>query len=209
MEVLSCQSVSSIINFLFVLKVKECIPNDQQRASYSAKCYAAINCCSGLLQFCVIPFLMKQQKNNEKCDTRSHSQQQHEQNRKLWLLMPLTIMVCATVMIYEAGNLSLFLVTGSFSLFKVMEYSIRGVVVEMVYVSLDYESRFYGKEVIGLFVDRLGKSSSAVVLSFVSGIFGQSPSLDRAFVQALSVASLLWLFASYPLAHQNIKAKME
>ena len=32
---------------------------------------------------------------------------------------------------------------------KAMEYSIRGVTTEMVYVTLDYESRFLGKEIIG------------------------------------------------------------
>lgn len=67
-----------------------------------------------------------------------------------------------------------------------------------VYVSLDYESRFVGKEIIGLFVNRVGKSAMAIGLSLVTNWFGQSK--DQWFVQALSVSSLLWLFASYPLA---------
>eukprot|EP00539_Tryblionella_compressa_P012452 CAMPEP_0178823042 /NCGR_PEP_ID=MMETSP0746-20121128/4926_1 /TAXON_ID=913974 /ORGANISM="Nitzschia punctata, Strain CCMP561" /LENGTH=520 /DNA_ID=CAMNT_0020484611 /DNA_START=132 /DNA_END=1694 /DNA_ORIENTATION=+ len=211
LEVLTCQSVSSIISFLFVLKAKECIPNDKLRANWTAIWYARINFISGLLQFCVIPFLMKRCKtNDDKKYDRSDcsSQHQYQQQQRLWLLMPLAMMVCATLMIYEAENLSLILVTTSFALYKVLEYSVRGVVVEMVYISLDYESRFFGKEVIGLFVDRLGKSSTAIVLSLVSSVFGQSPLLDKAFVQALSVASLSWFFASYPLA-VNSKQKVQ
>ena len=192
-EVLACQTVSSIINFLFVLKVKECIPNDMQRATWTGLCYAWINGISGVLQFFVIPFWVRKDL----------------QHQSLWLLMPLTMMVCATFMIYESEHLTLILVTASFSIYKVLEYSVRGVVVEMLYMSLDYESRFFGKEVIGLFVDRLGKSSTAIVLAVVTNVFGQSPQLDKAFVQALSVSSLMWLFASYPLAQHNSHNKVK
>lgn len=208
-EVLTCQSVSSIINFLFVLKVKECIPNDQQRASWTGLCYAWINGISGILQFCVVPFWMRRYSRSQ--PQPPPPQRESPQQQSLWLLMPLTMMVSATLMIYEAENLTLLLVTATFSLHKVLEYSVRGVVVEMLYMSLDYESRFFGKEVIGLFVDRLGKSSTAVVLSVVTNVFGQSPELDKAFVQALSVSSLMWLFASYPLAqhHSRFQGKVK
>lgn len=199
-EVLACQSVSSIINFLFVLKVKECIPNDQQRATWTGLSYAWINGISGVLQFCVIPFWVGK-------DSQSHGKYSKQQS--LWLLMPLTMMVSATFMIYESDHLTLLLVTASFSIYKVLEYSVRGVVVEILYMSLDYESRFFGKEVIGLFVDRLGKSSTAIILTVVTNVFGQSPQLDKAFVQVLSVSSLMWLFASYPLAQRNIHNKVK
>ena len=102
----------------------------------------------------------------------------------------------------------MFLVTATFVVYKILEYSVRGVAVEMVYVNLDYESSFFGKEVIGLFVERLGKSCAAVILSLVSWTFGNSALLDKAFVQALSVASLLWLFSSYQLAHPTKKQKL-
>ncbi|KAL3910254.1 MAG: hypothetical protein SGILL_007764 [Bacillariaceae sp.] len=196
-EVLTCQSVSAIINFLFMLKVKECITDDYHRASWTATWYARINFVSGVLQFCVLPLLMRRFELNGA-----------KSKRKLWLLMPVTMMVCSTLMTYQAEDLSLLLVTASFALYKILEYSVRGVAVEMVYVNLDYESRFFGKEVIGLFVERLGKSGTAVVLSLVSWAFGNSVLLDKAFVQALSLASLLWLFASFPLAHPVRKEKL-
>ncbi|KAG7363049.1 TLC ATP/ADP transporter [Nitzschia inconspicua] len=202
-EVLTCQSVSSIINFLFLLKVRECIPNDQQRASWTATWYARINFFSGVLQFGVLPLLMKHWKS--KSDNNRNSNQQH----KVWLVMPMFMMASATLMSYQTEHLSLLLVTVSFALYKTLEYSVRCVAVEMVYVNLDYESRFFGKEVIGLLVDRLGKSSTAVVLSLVPYYFGDTESLDKAFVQALSVGSLVWLAASYPLANPKRKDKMQ
>jgi ATP/ADP translocase len=201
MEVLTCQSVSSIMNFLFLLKVKECIPDDQHRASWTATWYARINFFSGVLQFGVLPLLMKRWR-------ATHSNNNNDNQHKVWLLMPMSMMACATLMSYETENLSLLLVTLSFALYKTLEYSVRGVAVEMVYVKLDYESRFFGKEVIGLFVDRLGKSSTAVVLSFVPYLFNDTAALDKIFVQALSAASLLWLVASYPLAHPSQKDKL-
>jgi ATP/ADP translocase len=217
-EVLACQSVSSIINFLFILKVKECIPNDQHRAAWTGLCYAWINGLSGFLQFCVIPFWIGKDSSSSQSSTKgepqfsSSLQQQQPQpqhHQSLWLLMPLTMMVSATFMIYESEHLTLLLVTASFSIYKVLEYSVRGVVVEMLYMSLDYESRFVGKEVIGLFVDRLGKSSTAIILTVVTNVFDQSPQLDKVFVQALSVSSLMWLFASYPLAQHNGHSKVK
>jgi ATP/ADP translocase len=200
MEVLTCQSVSFIINFLFLLKVKQCISDDQHRASWTARWYARINFFSGVLQFGILPWLMNRWRMKH-----NNSDKQH----KVWLLMPLSMMVCATLMTYQTEKLSLLMVTVSFALHKVLEYSVRGVAVEMVYVNLDYESRFFGKEIIGLFVDRLGKASTAVILSSVSYFVGNSAILEKIFVQALSAASLLWLFASYPLANPPRKEKLQ
>lgn len=198
MEVLACQGVSSIMNFMFLLKVKECISDDQLRASWTSTWYARINFFSGVLQFGVLPLLIK----------RWRTQSKNDNQRKVWLLMPLSMMACATLMTYQTEGLSLLLVTVSFALYKTLEYSVRGVAVEMVYVNLDYESRFFGKEVIGLFVDRLGKSSTAVVLSMVPYLFGgESACLDKVFVQALSCGSFLWLAASYPLSQTSSKEK--
>ena len=58
-EVLLCQSLSSLLNFLFLVKTKEAIPNDEERAGWSGKCYAWTNGVSGFLQFVVMPIAMK------------------------------------------------------------------------------------------------------------------------------------------------------
>jgi ATP/ADP translocase len=218
LEVLACQSVSSIIHFLFMLKVQQSIPDDSHRASWTGRCYAWINACSGILQFVVLPLLMrvggddsetnsKSSIEGEKCNNGSNviidDDATSRQQRRLWLIMPVTMMICATLLIYynHENEESLSLVTATFGLYKVLEYSVRGVAMETLYASLDYESRFLGKELIGMVVDRVGRSSTAVVLSCITNIFGLSPLLDKAFVQALSVSSLLWLVASFPLAN--------
>eukprot|EP00979_Chaetoceros_neogracilis_P017376 scaffold10209_cov233-Chaetoceros_neogracile.AAC.6 len=47
----------------------------------------------------------------------------------------------------------------------VMEFSIRRMLDEMVYVPLDFESRFLGKEIISVFGYRFGKSGMSLALS--------------------------------------------
>ena len=81
---------------------------------WMAQCYAWINATSGLLQFLVLPILMRRM-----------------DSRKLWSLMPGVMLVCATLMSYQK-SLSLDLVTLAFSLYKALEYSVRGVTVELV-----------------------------------------------------------------------------
>jgi ATP/ADP translocase len=78
----------------------------------------------------------------------------------------------------------------------------------MVYTPLDYQSRFVGKEIIGLCVSRFGISGMAIGLSVVTTVLGSSPILDQVFVQALSVSSLLWLVASLPLANGKVKSRI-
>ena len=56
---------------------------------------------------------------------------------------------------------------------KVSEYSARRMLDEMVYVPLDFESRFVGKEIIGVFGYRFGKSCISLSLSALTSVFGQ------------------------------------
>jgi ATP/ADP translocase len=79
-----------------------------------------------------------------------------------------------------------------------MEYSVRGVTTEMVYVSLDYESRFLGKEIIGVFVNRVGKSAMAIGLSAITVYFGSQFDLYYISV-ALAVVAISWLIVCFRL----------
>jgi ATP/ADP translocase len=76
-----------------------------------------------------------------------------------------------------------------------------------VFVSLDYESRFVGKEIIGVFVNRFGRSAMAVVLSFAANLLESNVLSDKIFIQALSVSSLLWFYVSYPLCQKQDKVE--
>lgn len=198
LEVLASQSVSSIIHFLFVLEVQQSIPDDVHRASWTGRCYAWMNACSGVLQFFILPMLMRSYTNTN-CKSKNGRSSNSRILRCFWLTMPVTMMICTGLLIYCNNERSLTLVTATFSLNKVMEWSVRGVAMETLYASLDYESQFLGKELISMVVDRVGRSSTAVAVSFITSVFGLSAVLDKAFLQALSVSSVLWLMASYPL----------
>jgi ATP/ADP translocase len=66
-------------------------------------------------------------------------------------------------------------------------------------VSLDYESRFLGKEIIGVFVNRLGKSLIAIGLSLITAYFGAQLDLQYLSI-TLVIVSVAWLLVSYRLS---------
>ena len=66
-----------------------------------------------------------------------------------------------------------------------------------VYVSLDNESRFVGKEIMSLFVNRLGKSTMAISLGILTAAM---ESMDLTYLRQVLVAvALVWIFFSYRL----------
>ena len=156
------------------MQVKKSIPDDHERASWTGQCYAWINGISGILQFAVFPWLVS-----------SHT----VDPRRLWPIMPAVMLVCSLGM---TKHQSLEMIAGSFLMMKILEYSLRGVVNEMVFASLDYESRFVGKEIIGVFANRLGKSVMAVALSLLAN---QVTILQLS--HATTVFSVLWFVVSW------------
>ena len=124
-------------------------------------------------------------------------------------------------------EVTLHLAAISFSTLKIAEYSLRGVANEMVdqmyahlswfnlillmrikspfpcvfqvYTSLDYESRFVGKEIIGLFANRFGKSFMAVTLLLMTTWYDDSTMLIRHLVMALVTINFVWVGVSLRL----------
>jgi ATP/ADP translocase len=63
---------------------------------------------------------------------------------------------------------------------------------------LDFESRYLGKEVIGVFGNRLGKSGMSFLLSLITSMFGN---LGLQGLSCLSTgASMLWLIYAFRLS---------
>lgn len=81
---------------------------------------------------------------------------------------------------------------------KTIEYSLRGQASEMVWVMLDYESRFIGKELINLFGNRLGKSTTAICLFLLAMQLEKDSSHDvREFaVNSSMILAFLWLLCT-------------
>jgi ATP/ADP translocase len=146
------------------------------------QCYAWINGISGFMQFFVLPICT-----------------QKIRLSWLWIAMPLA-MLCLTSMQMYGKQPSLKLVGITFLSMKTIEYSIRGQVSEMVFASLDYESRFIGKQKINLFANRLGKSAMAVSLFLLATYLDKEDSeLSQILVLGSNLIAFVWLLSTIQL----------
>jgi hypothetical protein len=114
--VLACQSISSLLSFLFVTSTREAIPDDGGRARHTGNVYARINLGTGILQFVVLPFAL------EKLEHVRH---------RMWLIMPLVVLFPALWMAQHSTG-SFGIVTAAFCIMKTLEYSLRGALTETV-----------------------------------------------------------------------------
>lgn len=190
-EVIFCQCLSAFITFLFVRQVKVSIGNDQLRAGWTGNCYAWINGASGLLQFCIIPMIVP-----------------YLDLFRLWPVMPLIMLAILLFMSLQGGDPGLTTVAAAFCTMKTLEYSLRGVSNEILFASLDYESRFVAKQEIGLLANRFAKSFTAVVLSLLTKYAG--PRLQEILSWTACVLAMLWWIVSYRLvAHMPVSGSKD
>jgi ATP/ADP translocase len=181
LEILSAQGLATLLNICFVAKLTSSIPDDAERAGWMGKFFALINIISMTIQFGVLPPLMT-----------------FLEPRHLWRTMPI-IMMCFTTFQSLQRDPSLYVVSASLLVMKTLEYSVRRMLDEMVYVPLDFESRYVGKEVIGVFGYRFGKSSMSLFLSALTAVFGSFGLHELSLLT--SGASLLWLSSAWRLSN--------
>jgi ATP/ADP translocase len=179
-EVLSCQSLSTILNVCFVTSLKATIVDDVARAAWTGKFYAAVNAVSGSFQFIIMPVFLK-----------------NMEPSVAWRIMPM-IPVASTLFQALQTDPALSLLAFSFFAAKCMDYSFRGVGVEMVYVPLDFESRYVGKEIIGVFGNRFGKSGMSLLLSGLTFAFGNFGIRELSLLS--TGASAMWLASGWNLS---------
>jgi ATP/ADP translocase len=180
LEILASQGLATLLNVCFVQSLGASIPDDAVRAGWVGNFYALVNFISMSLQFGVLPLLI-----------------QVIEPKDLWRCIPLVSLACTSLQTFQEDP-SLYIVSGSLLVMKVMEYSARRMLDEMVYVPLDFESRFVGKEIIGVFGYRLGKSLMSLSLSALTSAFGNFN------LQQLSIfsdmAALAWAKAAWDLS---------
>lgn len=159
------------------------IPDDMERSAFTGRMYATINGLSAVLQFAVLPFVMK-----------------YTEPAWIWRVMPaLCIAVCG-MQALSGGTVPLSLLATAFSVAKILDYAVRNVVYVMVYQPLDYESRYMGKEIIGVFGSRFGKSGMSWVLSGLA-LLSHGATSTPEFLSKLSLGgSLLWAASSWWLS---------
>lgn len=180
-EILASQGLVTLLNVCFVAKLSASIPDDSERAGWVGMFFAAINVLSMTLQFAVLPPLMRV-----------------IEPRQLWRAVPL-IAMCFTSFQAVQKDPSLYIVSASLLVMKAIEYSARRMLDEMVFVPLDFESRYVGKEVIGIFGYRFGKSIMSLMLSGITSVFGNLA------IQPLSIltngVSFVWLATAWRLSN--------
>eukprot|EP00521_Asterionellopsis_glacialis_P009867 CAMPEP_0195281152 /NCGR_PEP_ID=MMETSP0707-20130614/583_1 /TAXON_ID=33640 /ORGANISM="Asterionellopsis glacialis, Strain CCMP134" /LENGTH=446 /DNA_ID=CAMNT_0040340009 /DNA_START=41 /DNA_END=1381 /DNA_ORIENTATION=- len=181
MEILTSQGLATLMNVCFITTLTSSIPDDAERAGWMGKFFALINVISMTLQFTTLPQLMR-----------------FLEPKHLWRALPLITILFTTFQSLQVDP-SLYVVSASLLAMKALEYSARRMLDEMVYVPLDYESRYVGKEVIGVFGYRFGKSAMSLALSAINACFGNLG------IQQLSMltsgASFLWLSAAWKLSN--------
>lgn len=187
MEILSSQGLATLLTICFVAALSSSIPDDAERAGWMGKFFAVINIISMAIQFGVLPPLMT-----------------ILEPRHLWRTMPI-IMMCFTTFQSLQKEPSLYVVSASLLVMKTLEYSARRMLDEMVYVPLDFESRYVGKEVIGVFGYRFGKSSMSLFLSVLTAVFGNFGLHELSIL--ISGASLLWLSSAWRLSNLVLTRK--
>lgn len=180
-EILCGQGLATLLNVCFVTKLSESIPEDTQRAGWMGKFFASINIVAMCLQFGVIPKIMP-----------------FLEPKYLWRFMPIA-MVTSIFNLCLHKNPSLFLISSSFMLFKVLEFSIRRMLDEMVYVPLDFDSRFLGKEIISVFGYRFGKSGMSLGLSGLTSLFGNFEIQQLTYLTG--GAACIWLTAAWNVSN--------
>jgi len=181
-EILACQGLSTLLNVLFVTKLSQSIPDDSQRAGWMGKFFAAINVISCVLQFGILPQIMSV-----------------IEPSALWRLMPL-IMLGLTAFQASEVDPSLLVISGSFMAMKTMEFSVRRMLDELVYVPLDFDSRFLGKEIIGVFGYRFGKSGMSLALSGLTSLYGNFGLQQLSYLT--TGASFAWLVSAWQLSNR-------
>jgi ATP/ADP translocase len=193
-EILACQGLSTLLNVCCITRVSEAMPDDAERAGWMGKFFASINVLSCILQFGVLPV------------TSSYFEP-----GTLWRGMPLLMLAMTLPLAFPKLGLGIFGVGGSsadpslamvasaFLVMKTLEFSVRRMLDEMVYVPLDYESRFLGKEVIGVLGYRFGKSAASLALSGLTSFFGAVGLRELSYLT--TGAAGVWLGAAWRLSN--------
>lgn len=179
-EVISFQTLMAVINLCFITRLKHEITDDSERAAYTGQLYALVNGISALFQFVLLPNIL-------------------QKVPLAWILrlMPILPIICIFVSCFQREP-SLAIVAFTLLATKTMEYSTRNVVNEMIYIGLDFNSRYLGKEIVGAFGTKLGKSIISLVLSLLPYYFGDIPEFNLIVMAA--VAALNWLISAFTLS---------
>lgn len=181
-EILASQGLATVLNVAFVARLGKSITDDAERAGWVGKFFSTINVITMFLQFGILPPLLTL-----------------VEPKIMWRIVPLVAMIFTT---FQASckDPTLYIVSTTLLVMKVLEYSARRMLDEMVFVPLDFESRFVGKEVIGVFGYRFGKSLMSLGLSGLTALFGHFGIQEYSILGAL--VNLAWFKTAWSLSNE-------
>jgi ATP/ADP translocase len=108
--------------------------------------FATVNVSACFLQCFVLPHVLSQR-------TLPH----------VLLYLPLIVFLAVLLGVFNPGIISVML---GFGTIKVLEYSVMTAASEMIYMPMDRDVRYLGKELIKFFGHKLGKSAASLILSY-------------------------------------------
>lgn len=160
------QSCSNMLNIMFYDGLRHVITADDTRAVLVGRFFATVNFSSCLLQFFVVPYVLTQK-------------------TLPTVMMYIPVLVCLATALCSAGP-SLLSVMLSFGVLKVLEYAVLAGAMEMIYMPLDSETRYLGKEYVRFFGSKLGKTGASLALTTLTAHI--RPSLTTQCLWSLSLA---------------------
>ena len=176
-EALIHQVCANMLNLMFHDGLRFSIPDDRERATLVGRFFATVNVTACIFQCFFLPIILSQ-----------------SSLPYVLILIPVLIFFMSIFAFMTPSLLSTMFVFGSL---KVLEYSVMTAATEMIYMPMDQDVRYLGKELIRFFGHKLGKSAASLILS---GIVGHlQPSLGTQSLWS-AVFSSVWSVIMYVLS---------
>lgn len=181
-EALTHQCCTNMLNLMFHNSLRKEIEEDSVRAMLVGRFFATVNISACSLQCFVLPHLMS-----------------HKSLPQVLLYLPIIVFFSVMLGVFKPGIISVMI---GFGTIKVLEYSVMTAASEMIYMPMDHDVRYLGKELIKFFGHKLGKSTASLMLSFCIGAL--NPSLSSQSLWG-AVFSGFWAINMYQLSQYLTK----
>jgi hypothetical protein len=145
-EAIIHQLCGNMLNITFHDGLRKSIPDSSLRAVVVGRFFASVNTIACVLQCFVLPHILS-----------------HQSLPQFLMIIPIIVLLATVLSCFDRTELFLQ-DTLAFGAVKILEYSIMTSATEMIYMPLDCEVRYVGKEFIRFFGHRLGKSFASIIL---------------------------------------------
>lgn len=179
--VLGMQISSTIMEYQFNSYLKDSFPLLDLRTQFMGRLFSVVNVINIFLQFFGSFFLVRMLG-----------------LRGVHLFIPSMILInSAMFFIYPSFSLICF----GFGAIKSLDYSIFGIVKEMLYIPLNVEEKFKAKSIIDVFAYRSSKTIASLVILGISVVFAKASILSMLTIAIMVVLSL-WVYSVMSMKEQ-------